>query len=94
MKKGLIFGLIAGAAAAAAAVVYCKRKQDECYCCDDELDCDSCCGDCCDCDDDYNEIPAEKSDESVIVTDSCVAYGNSEEEALDALDDEVESDEV
>ncbi len=96
MKKGLIFGLIAGAAAVAAAAIYCKKKQENCYYCDDDIDCDSCCGgDCCDCDEDYNEIPAEKSDESVIVTDAVhVAGPASEEEALDALEDEVESDEV
>lgn len=93
MKKGLFFGLLAGAAAAAAAVIYCKKKNEGCYCEDSDFDCDNCC-DCCDCDDDYNEIPAEKTDESVIVTDSCVAYANSEEEALDALEDEVESDET
>lgn len=95
MKKGLIIGLIAGAAAVTAAAIFRKKKSD-CYCCDDEFDdefdCDCC--DCCDCDDECNEIPADKTEEGVIVTDACVAYGNSEEEALNAIEDEVESDEV
>ena len=96
MKKGLIIGLIAGAAAVTAAAIF-RKKKNGCYCCDEEFDeefdCD-CCSDCCDCDDNCNEIPADKTEEGVIVTDACVAYGNSEEEALDALDDEVESNEV
>lgn len=97
MKKGIIFGLIAGAAAVAAAVIY-KKKKDEYCCCDDidaeELACDDCCGDCCDYDDDdANDIPAEKAEESVIITDAC-ACGCSEEEILDKVEDTVESDEV
>lgn len=75
MKKGLILGLIAGAAAAgAAALIYSKKKNEYC-CCDDledeDLACDDCCGDCCDCDEDINDIPAEKAEESVIITDAC-----------------------
>ncbi|MBE6844206.1 MAG: hypothetical protein E7508_00640 [Ruminococcus sp.] len=98
MKKGLILGLVAGAAAAAAAVLFIKKKQDE-YCYYDEdmddLDCD-CCSDCCDCGDECScdEIPADKAEESMIMTDACVACGASEEEALAAIEDEVESDEV
>ncbi len=103
MSKGLILGLIAGAAAATAAAVYFKKKQDEYRYYDEEdvnadFECDSCCGECCECGDDCDcectEIPAEKAEESVIVTDACVACGNSEEEALAAIEDEVESDEV
>lgn len=98
MKKGLILGLIAGAAATAAAVIYLKKKmpsipyyEDEFD--DEDYDCDCCCecGDDCSCGD---EIPASKAEESMIVTDACIASGISEEEALDALEDEVESDEV
>lgn len=83
MKKGLILGLIAGAAAAgAAALIYSKKKNEYC-CCDDledeDLACDDCCGDCCDCDEDINDIPAEKAEESVIITDACacVCYDNA-----------------
>ena len=97
MKKGLIIGLIAGAAAVAGAAVF-LRKRHECDCCDDDFDddelaCDDCCGDCCECDDEEdeaNEIPAEKADESVIVTDAC-ACGATEEEALNNIEDKPES---
>ena len=97
MKKGLILGLIAGApAAGAAALIYSKKKNEYC-CCDDledeDLACDDCCGDCCDCDEDINDIPAEKAEESVIITDAC-ACGCSEEEILDKVEDTVESDEI
>ena len=87
MKKGLIIGLIAAVAAIAAAAVF-VRKRHEC-----ELACDDCCGDCCECDDEEdkaNEIPAEKADESVIVTDAC-ACGATEEEALNNIEDKPES---
>ena len=78
MKKGLILGLIAGAAAAgAAALIYSKKKNEY----------------CCDCDEDINDIPAEKAEESVIITDAC-ACGCSEEEILDKVEDTVESDEI
>lgn len=94
MNKGLVFGLIAGAAAtaaAAAAVLYVKKKNE--YCCcddfDDELSCDECC-DCCDCEDDC-EIPAEKAEETVVAADACAC---SEEELLDNVTESVESDEV
>ncbi|MGN1480898.1 hypothetical protein [Porcipelethomonas sp.] len=97
MKKGLIIGLIAGAAAAVAATVFVKKKKEYDYCDDSDLACDDCCGDCCDCDDDdddsVNEIPADKTEESVIITDAC-ACGASEEEVLDKVEDTVESDEV
>lgn len=100
MKKGLIIGIIAGAAAAVAATVFVKKKKEYDYyngdIDDNELSCDDCCGDCCECDDDedsVNEIPADKTEESVIITDAC-ACGGSEEEALDKIEDAVESDEV
>lgn len=98
MKKGLILGIAAGVAATAAAVIYFKKKQADYYYeedFDDDLDCD-CCGECCDCDDDDDckSIPADKAEESMIMTDSCVACGATEEEALAAIEDEVESDEV
>ena len=100
MKKGLILGLAAGAAAATAAILYFKKKKEDYYYDeefdDEDYDCD-CCGCDCDCDDDCEcgeAIPAEKAEESMIVTDACVACAASEEEALDTLEDEVESDEV
>jgi hypothetical protein len=100
MKKGLILGFVAGAAAAVAGVLYLKKKQNEYSYCDEEMDeafeCD-CCSECCDCEDDCNcgeAIPAEKAEESMIVTDACVACAATEEEALAAVEDEVESDEV
>jgi len=98
MKKGVVIGIIAGVAVTAAAVIYLKKKmpslpyyEDDVD--DDDYDCDCCCehGNDCGCDE---EIPANKAEESMIVTDACVACGASEEEALDALEDEVESDEV
>ncbi len=42
---------------------------------------------------DINDIPAEKAEESVIITDAC-ACGCSEEEILDKVEDTVESDEI
>lgn len=103
MKKGLIFGIIAGTLAAGAAAVYLKKKNKDMCCYDDDYDdtdadfeCDSCCGECCECDDDCDctDIPAEKAEESVIITDTCEACGCSEEESLDSVEDEVESNEV
>ena len=92
MKKGLIIGLVAGAAAAVGAALYFKKKNEEyCYCddeFDDDFDCD-CCGECCDCDDECTEIPADKAEDSVIMTDACVACGNTEAEAMAALDEEM-----
>lgn len=95
MSKGLVFGLIAGAAAVtAAAAIYFKKKNNDLCCCDDddfdenELDCEYCSDDdCCNCDEKCTEIPAEKAEDSgVIVTDTVVAFGNTAEEALDSLD--------
>lgn len=98
MKKGLILGIAAGVAATAAAVFFLKKKQNDYYYedeFDDDLDCD-CCGECCDCTDECESeaIPADKAEESMIMTDACVACAATEEEALAAIDDEVESDEV
>ncbi|MGN0614563.1 MAG: hypothetical protein ACI4JB_11790 [Porcipelethomonas sp.] len=97
MKKGLLLGIAAGVAAVAGAVLYFKKKQDECCCDDDDmnadLECDSCCGDCCDYDD-TNGIPAEKAEESMIVTDACVACASTEDEALSAAGDDSDPEEL
>lgn len=107
MKKGLILGFIAGAAASAAAALFLKKKHEEyCYYDDEEMDddfgCESCCGEHCECEDDCDcgddcsctDIPAEKADESVIVTDACVACGDSEDEAMAAVKDEAQTNEA
>jgi hypothetical protein len=93
MKKLLIFGVAAAAVAAVAAVVA-KKKRDACE--EDDFECDCC--DCYDCDEDYAddeevsgeaaEIPAEKAEEDP------AAAQCSEEEILDKIEDEVESDQV
>lgn len=95
MKKGLIFGIIAAGAAAAAALIYKSSKNKQCGCEDDIAEnCDDCCCGCDDdcCDDEICEIPAEKAEDTGIVTDACAC--GCEEEDLDKAEDVVESDEV
>ena len=84
---------------------YCYYDEEEM---NDDFGCDSCCGERCDCEDDCDcddncdcsddcsctDIPAEKADESVIVTDACVACGDSEDEALAAVKDETPENEI
>lgn len=92
MKKGLLFGLLAGAAAVGAAAFFYKKKQEEfCDCDDDDIDaefeCDSCCCDECD-DEDLD------NDESVIETDNVEANSNHGAHPVDTTTDDTDDSEI
>jgi len=91
MKKLFIVGAVAAAAVAAAAII--TKKKKSCMFEDDDFICGDCCCDddyACGCEDEVNEIPAEKA-ECDAASCSC---GCAEEEILDKVEDQVESDEV
>ena len=93
MKKGLLFGLLAGAAAVGAAAFFYKKKQEEfCDCDDDDIDaefeCDSCCCDECDDDEEFD------NDESVIATDNVAANSNHGTHPVDTTTDDTDDSEI
>ena len=88
MKKGLIFGALAGAAVAAAGWFIYKKKQDEYNEYDEDIDDDfdyddECC--CDECKSDEDEMPGEKPADGAIETDHCSA--SSADATADAADD-------